>query len=105
MNSRTSNQPLPSNGLIAASFTDDRLFLPARQFVEEGPQRVLALAFGVGLGIAMGYFRAAYNLFEPLTEIGGEVLVALAVRLGKTRLIDNVVLGGPSDLMLPGPRH
>lgn len=30
---------------------------------------VLALAFGAGLGVAMGYFRAAYNLFEPLTEI------------------------------------
>ncbi len=30
---------------------------------------VLALALGVGLGIIMGYFRAAYNLFEPLTEI------------------------------------
>ena len=42
---------------------------------------------------------------EPLSEIGGEVLVAVAGRLGQTRLIDNVVLGGPSDLMLSGPRH
>jgi pantoate--beta-alanine ligase len=42
---------------------------------------------------------------EPLIEIGGEVLVAVAARLGRTRLIDNVVLGGPADLMLPGPRH
>ena len=29
----------------------------------------LALAFGVGFGIAMGYFRSAYLLFEPLTEL------------------------------------
>ncbi len=42
---------------------------------------------------------------EPLTEIGGEVLVAVAARVGSTRLIDNVVLGGPPDLMLQGPRH
>jgi ABC-type nitrate/sulfonate/bicarbonate transport system permease component len=30
---------------------------------------LLALAFGVGFGIAMGYFRSAYMLFEPLTEL------------------------------------
>ena len=30
---------------------------------------LLALAFGVGFGIAMGYFRSAYVLFEPLTEL------------------------------------
>jgi pantoate--beta-alanine ligase len=42
---------------------------------------------------------------EPLIEIGGEVLVAVAGRVGRTRLIDNVVLGGPSELMLSGPRH
>ena len=42
---------------------------------------------------------------EPLAEIGGEVLVAVAARVGSTRLIDNVVLGGPADLMLQGPRH
>ncbi len=30
---------------------------------------LIALVFGVAVGIAMGYFRAAYNLFEPLTEI------------------------------------
>ena len=29
----------------------------------------LALFFGVAFGIAMGYFRQAYVLFEPLTEI------------------------------------
>lgn len=31
---------------------------------------------------------------EPVAEIQGEVLVALAVNFGKTRLIDNTVLGG-----------
>ncbi len=29
----------------------------------------LAALFGIGLGMAMGYFRTAFNLFEPLTEI------------------------------------
>ena len=29
----------------------------------------LALVFGVTLGVAMGYFRLAYALFEPLTEL------------------------------------
>jgi len=28
-----------------------------------------AVVFGVGLGIAMGYFATVYNVFEPLTEI------------------------------------
>lgn len=30
---------------------------------------VFALFFGVTLGMAMGYFRVAYNLLEPLTEV------------------------------------
>jgi len=30
---------------------------------------LLALLFGVSLGMAMGYFRVAYNVFEPLTEV------------------------------------
>ena len=29
----------------------------------------LATIFGIGLGLAMGYYRALYNLFEPLVEI------------------------------------
>ena len=29
----------------------------------------LATVFGIGLGLAMGYYRALYNLFEPLVEI------------------------------------
>jgi ABC-type nitrate/sulfonate/bicarbonate transport system permease component len=28
-----------------------------------------AVVVGVALGLAMGYYRAAYNLFEPLTEL------------------------------------
>jgi len=30
---------------------------------------VLAAAAGIGLGLAMGYFRPLYNLFEPLVEV------------------------------------
>jgi ABC-type nitrate/sulfonate/bicarbonate transport system permease component len=30
---------------------------------------VLAVVAGVGLGLAMGYFRPLYNLFEPLVEV------------------------------------
>jgi pantoate--beta-alanine ligase len=41
---------------------------------------------------------------QPLGEIGGEALVALAVRAGRARLIDNTVLGGPEELMAGGPR-
>jgi len=29
----------------------------------------LAVVFGVALGLAMGYYRALYNLFEPLVEV------------------------------------
>ena len=29
----------------------------------------LAIVLGVGLGLAMGYFRPLYNLFEPLVEV------------------------------------
>jgi ABC-type nitrate/sulfonate/bicarbonate transport system permease component len=29
----------------------------------------LAVVFGIGLGLAMGYYRALYNLFEPLVEV------------------------------------
>ena len=28
----------------------------------------LAVVLGIGLGVAMGYYRALYNLFEPLVE-------------------------------------
>ena len=34
------------------------------------------------------------NTLEELNKIGGRALVSLAVRIGKTRLIDNIVLGG-----------
>jgi ABC-type nitrate/sulfonate/bicarbonate transport system permease component len=30
---------------------------------------VLAVIAGIGLGLAMGYFRPLYNLFEPLVEV------------------------------------
>lgn len=30
---------------------------------------VIALGVGITFGIAMGYFRAVYNIFEPLTEL------------------------------------
>ena len=30
---------------------------------------VLAVIFGIALGLAMGYFRVLYNLFEPLVEV------------------------------------
>jgi ABC-type nitrate/sulfonate/bicarbonate transport system permease component len=43
------------------------LLLPSLERLAIG--YVLALAFGVGFGIAMGYFRSAYVLFEPLTEL------------------------------------
>jgi ABC-type nitrate/sulfonate/bicarbonate transport system permease component len=29
----------------------------------------LAVVLGIGLGLAMGYYRALYNLFEPLVEV------------------------------------
>ena len=39
------------------------------------------------------YIEVVDNLtFKPLTEIKGEVLIALAVKIGKTRLIDNMVV-------------
>jgi ABC-type nitrate/sulfonate/bicarbonate transport system permease component len=36
-----------------------------RQMVGYG----LAVVLGVGMGLAMGYFRVLYNLFEPLVEV------------------------------------
>ena len=35
---------------------------------------------------------------EPLSEIKGRALVSLAVFIGKTRLIDNLMLGGKRTL-------
>lgn len=35
---------------------------------------------------------------KPITKLGGPALLALAVRFGATRLIDNVVLGDPGEL-------
>ncbi len=35
-----------------------------------------------------------YDTLEPVSQLGGRALLALAVRFGKTRLIDNVVLEG-----------
>lgn len=43
------------------------LLLPSLERLVAG--YLIALALGVGLGIAMGYFRVIYNLFEPITEI------------------------------------
>jgi pantoate--beta-alanine ligase len=34
---------------------------------------------------------------EELATVGAPALVSVAVHLGRTRLIDNIVLGGPSD--------
>lgn len=34
---------------------------------------------------------------QPLGEIAGKVLVALAVRIGETRLIDNMLIGGRTE--------
>jgi pantoate--beta-alanine ligase len=36
---------------------------------------------------------ADYDTLEELTEIKGKALLSLAVFIGKTRLIDNVVVG------------
>lgn len=30
---------------------------------------IIAVALGIGVGLAMGYFRVLYNLFEPLVEV------------------------------------
>jgi len=52
---------------LAASGKLIVLLLPSLERLAIG--YVLAVAFGIGLGIAMGYFSVIYNLFEPLTEI------------------------------------
>jgi pantoate--beta-alanine ligase len=41
---------------------------------------------------------------EPLEELGGAALVALGAKVGRARLIDNTVLGGPEEHMIRGPR-
>ena len=43
------------------------LLLPSLERLVVG--YMFAVVFGVGLGIAMGYFATIHNLFEPLTEI------------------------------------
>ncbi len=35
-----------------------------------------------------------YGTLQPVLRIQGRVLVAVAVQVGQTRLIDNLVLGG-----------
>ena len=42
---------------------------------------------------------------EPITTLGGTNLLALAVRVGETRLIDNCVLGQESNLIILGTEN
>ncbi len=45
-------------------------------------------------GAQLDYVRVVdCRTLEPVTQVEGEVLAAVAVRFGKTRLIDNLVLG------------
>jgi pantothenate synthetase len=37
------------------------------------------------------------NTLEPVPLAAPGCIVAIAVRIGKTRLIDNVILGAPDD--------
>ena len=54
-------------------------------------RRRLAAADGVELQYAVAVDP---DTLEDLDEIRGQVLVAVAARVGKTRLIDNVLLRG-----------
>jgi pantoate--beta-alanine ligase len=37
--------------------------------------------------------RADYNMLEELETLRGKALISMAVYVGKTRLIDNIVMG------------
>lgn len=44
---------------------------------------------------SVDYIEAVdYDTLTPVNDLRGKVLIALAVRVGKTRLIDNAILGG-----------
>ena len=56
-------------------------------------RRAIADIIGRVPSAAIEYIEAVDSgTLEPVSEIRGDVLVALAVRIGKTRLIDNTVL-------------
>lgn len=76
----------------------------AAQIILEGQQRLLDSASEVEL--RMDYFEVFdRNTFEPIrgkVEAGREAVVAGAVWVGKTRLIDNLLLGwGVQDATAP----
>ena len=49
-------------------------------------------------GAVLEYARVVdRNTLEEVRQLDGEVLVAVAVRLGRTRLIDNLLVAPPSE--------
>lgn len=89
------------NANLSASARTDALRLPGfrcevlRRF-EAGDREVAALLAGAGDALAPGtvdYVQAVdASSLQPVDRVAGPTLVALAVRYGGVRLIDNVVL-------------
>jgi pantoate--beta-alanine ligase len=84
-----------------AALAIPRALEAARQAVAAGqksPAKVLAAAREVleaGPGVEPDYVEIVdANSFEPLSEIVGEPLLVLAVRVGSVRLLDNTVVAG-----------
>jgi pantoate--beta-alanine ligase len=71
----------------------------ARALVDEGERRAEVISSAMEAAVAafplvnLEYIAICDNIFLlPLEELSGEVLVAIAARVGRARLIDNMVL-------------
>lgn len=75
-----------------------RSLTAARELICSGERDALAIREAIGEVISaeplvsLEYMSICGNIYlEPLSELSGEVLIALAARVGKARLIDNMV--------------
>lgn len=79
-----------------------RSLMRAQALVEQGEVSAIALAtagreeFAANSDVSLDYFEVVDpDTLDPLDEVSGGALIAVAAHVGGTRLIDNILLTGP----------